>query len=109
MFRLSRTLPKDPLVGSKIDIIITIFAFFPRNCSVLGVQEERREEKGKGEGGRGKEEEREDRVFLTFWMVTGRACRPHRMRDDLGKQLVLIMAKFRPRRRFKKVRFSAGK
>ena len=75
MFRLSRTLPKeqDPLVGSKIDIIITIFAFFPRNCRVLGGQEERKEEKGKGEGRRRKEAEREDRVFLTFWMVTGRA------------------------------------
>ena len=43
------------------------------NCRVLGGQEEKREEKGKGEGGRRKEEEREDRVFLTFWMVKGRA------------------------------------
>ena len=50
---------------------ITIFAFVPRNCRVLGVQEERKEEEGKGERGRGEEEE--DHVFLTFWMVTGRA------------------------------------
>ena len=27
----------------------------------------------KGEGGRRKEEEEKDRVFLTFWMVKGRA------------------------------------
>ena len=47
--------------------------FFPRKCRVLGGQEEKKEEKGKREGGRGKEEGREDRVFLTFRMVTGRA------------------------------------
>ena len=40
---------------------------------VLGVQEEKKEEEGKGEGRRRKEEGREDRVFLTFRMVTGRA------------------------------------
>ena len=75
VFRPSRTLPKewDPPVGSKIVMNITIFAFFPGNCIVLGVQEERGEEEGKGEGRRGEEEEREDHVFLTFWMVTGRA------------------------------------
>ena len=61
------------MVGSKIDIIIIIFAFFPRNCSVLGVQEESGEEEGKGEAGRGEKEEREGHVFLTFRMVTGRA------------------------------------
>ena len=61
------------MVGSKIVMNIPIFAFFPRNCSVLGVQEERKEEKGKGEGGRGEEDEREDHVFLTFRMVKGRA------------------------------------
>ena len=53
--------------------MITIFAFFPRKCGVLGGQEEKKEKEGKGEGGRRKEEEREDRVFLTFWMVKGRA------------------------------------
>ena len=52
---------------------ITIFAFFPGNCSVSGVQEESGEEEEKGEGRRGEEEEREDHGFLTFWMVTGRA------------------------------------
>ena len=52
---------------------ITIFAFFPGNCSVLGSQEERKEEEGKGEGRRGEEEVEEGHVFLTFWMVTGRA------------------------------------
>ena len=48
------------------------FCVFPRNCRVLGVHEERKEEKGKGrerEGGRGEE----GPVFLTFRMVTGRA------------------------------------
>ena len=73
MYRLSRILPKeqDPLCGSKTDIIITIFSFFQRNCSVLGVHEKRKEVEGKGEGGRGEEEE--EHVFLTFRMVTGRA------------------------------------
>ena len=40
---------------------------------VLEDHEERKEEKEKGEGRRGKEEGREDRVFLTFRMVKGRA------------------------------------
>ena len=73
--RVSRTLPKelDPLVGSKIVIIIIIFAFFPKNCRVLGVHKERKEEEGKGEGGRGEEDEREGHLFLTFRMVIGRA------------------------------------
>ena len=39
---------------------------------VLGVQEERREEGRKGEGEMGKEGERADTGFLTFWMVKGR-------------------------------------
>ena len=42
---------------------ITIFAFFPRNCRVLGGQEERKEEEGKGEGGRGGGEEGGSRVL----------------------------------------------
>ena len=63
---------------------ITIFAFFPGNCSVLGVQEEREEEEEKGEGRKGEEEEREDHVFLTFWMVTGERL-PDRIGDDLGR------------------------
>ena len=78
VYRLSRTLFKesDPLVRSKIVIIIiiiTIFAFFPRNCRVLEVLEERKEEEGRREGGRRMDEEKAGHVFLTFRMVTGRA------------------------------------
>ena len=40
---------------------------------MLGVQEERKEEEGKGEGGSRMEEERAGTVFLTFRMVSGRA------------------------------------
>ena len=57
----------------KIDFNITYFAFFPRNCRVSGVHEERKAEEGKGEGGRGEEEREGEHVFLTFRMVTGRA------------------------------------
>ena len=96
VYRLSRTLSKelDPLVGSKIVIIITIFAFSQRNCRVLGVHEERKEEEGKGEGGRRMEEERAGHVFLTFRMVIGEQP-SERIRDDLGLPFVLIMVKFR--------------
>ena len=60
-------------MGQKKVIIITIFAFFPSNLKVLGVQEEKKEQEGKGEGGRRMEEERAGHVCLTFRMVTGRA------------------------------------
>ena len=40
---------------------------------VFGGQEEKKEVEGKGEGGRRMEEEKAGTVFLTFWMVTGRA------------------------------------
>ena len=40
VFRLNKTLP----LVAKIIIIITIFTFFPRNCRVLGAQEEKKEE-----------------------------------------------------------------
>ena len=53
---------------------------------VFGGQDGKKEERGKGEGGRRREEEREDRVFLTFRMVKGRASdAPARMRHDLGQ------------------------
>ena len=48
------------------------FRLFPGNFEVLGVQEERREEEGKGEEER-RERGGEGRYWLlTFWMVKGR-------------------------------------
>ena len=50
---------QDPLVGYKIVTIIIFFAFFPRNCRVLGVHEERKEVEGKGETERQRDRETE--------------------------------------------------
>ena len=74
------------------------FFVFPRNCRVLGVHEMRKEEKGKGEGGRGEEEEREGLVFLTFRMVIGRATsdrtsawKSHFVHDIASQRYVFLL------------------
>ena len=94
---------------SKIDINITYFAFFPGYCRVFkGVLRRGKKRKGREREGEGRR--RRGRITCSghFGWSLGEHL-PHRLRDDLGKQRVLIMVKFRSRRCITKLRFSVEK
>ena len=85
--------------------VINKKSFFPRNFKVLGVQEERREDEGKGEERRRMEEERGSCV-LDISDGQWASNLPSGSVMILGCHLCSsIMVKFRSRRCFTKVRF----
>ena len=66
VYRLSRILPKvwDPPKCIKKSSSSSFSSFFPRKFKVLGVEEKKREEEGKGEG-----EERERGGECGYWLL----------------------------------------